>query len=117
MAELNDGEIRERYAAAAAAIADAARSRCGGESAGPSCCAPAVRIEDANGGKLVGGSPYATGSDGAPVEASLGCGAPTAVAELRGGDTILDLGAGADALISAQRVGRGPRSWAAGRPS
>jgi ubiquinone/menaquinone biosynthesis C-methylase UbiE len=53
---------------------------------------------------------YGADADGAPtaaVEASLGCGVPTAVAELREGETVLDLGsgAGADVLISAQRVG------------
>ena len=39
--------------------------------------------------------------------ASLGCGVPTAVADLREGDVVLDLGsgAGADVLISARRVG------------
>jgi arsenite methyltransferase len=39
--------------------------------------------------------------------ASLGCGVPTAVADLREGETVLDLGsgAGADVLISARRVG------------
>ncbi len=42
----------------------------------------------------------------AAVSASLGCGVPTAVAELRDGETVLDLGsgAGADVLISARRV-------------
>ena len=42
----------------------------------------------------------------APVQASLGCGVPTAVADLRDGDVVLDLGsgAGADVLISARRV-------------
>ena len=42
----------------------------------------------------------------AAVQASLGCGVPTAVAELRDGETVLDLGsgAGADVLISARRV-------------
>ncbi len=41
------------------------------------------------------------------VQASLGCGVPTAVADLHEGETVLDLGsgAGADALISARRVG------------
>ena len=43
----------------------------------------------------------------AAVNASLGCGVPTAVADLHKGETVLDLGsgAGADVLISAQRVG------------
>src|SRR4051812_44672291 len=49
-------------------------------------------------------------SDGATAEAlgaSLGCGVPTAVADLHAGETVLDLGsgAGADVLISARRVG------------
>ena len=43
----------------------------------------------------------------AAVQASLGCGVPTAVADLHEGETVLDLGsgAGADVLISARRVG------------
>ena len=43
----------------------------------------------------------------AAVSASLGCGVPTAVADLHDGETVLDLGsgAGADVLISARRVG------------
>jgi arsenite methyltransferase len=112
MAEANETEIRElvreRYAAAANAIADAARSGCGAESAGSSCCAPTAGLAEADGGEVFGGSLYDPGAtaDGAPVRASLGCGVPTAVADLRNGDTVLDLGsgAGADALISARRV-------------
>jgi arsenite methyltransferase len=43
----------------------------------------------------------------AAIDASLGCGVPTAVADLHEGETVLDLGsgAGADVLISARRVG------------
>ena len=43
----------------------------------------------------------------AAVAASLGCGNPTAVAELREGETVLDLGSGGgiDVLLSAKRVG------------
>jgi SAM-dependent methyltransferase len=49
-------------------------------------------------------------TDGLPVEAmlaSLGCGNPTALAELRAGETVLDLGSGGgiDVLLSARRVG------------
>ena len=49
----------------------------------------------------------AQGATEAAVAASLGCGVPTAVADLHEGETVLDLGsgAGADVLISAQRVG------------
>ncbi len=47
------------------------------------------------------------GATASAVAASLGCGVPTAVADLREGETVLDLGsgAGADVLISARRVG------------
>jgi arsenite methyltransferase len=49
----------------------------------------------------------ADGATDAAVNASLGCGVPTAVADLHAGETVLDLGSGggADVLISARRVG------------
>lgn len=49
----------------------------------------------------------------AAVEASLGCGNPTAVADLRPGDTVLDLGSGAgiDLMLSARRVGSGGKVY------
>jgi SAM-dependent methyltransferase len=57
-----------------------------------------------------GAALYSESEDGATesaIEASLGCGVPTAVADLHEGETVLDLGsgAGADVLISARRVG------------
>ncbi len=103
--------VRERYAAAAASIATAepAGEGCCGSAAtaGSSCCGP-ISLEDEVGNEVFGGSLYA-GEDGAqdaPVQASLGCGVPTAVADLHDGDVVLDLGsgAGADVLISARRV-------------
>jgi arsenite methyltransferase len=105
MAELSDirESVRERYAAAAQAATNQTVEGCCGS--GPSTCSPA----DAAG--VFGGALYeGTDSDGAPdaaVAASLGCGVPTAVAELREGETVLDLGSGggADVLISAKRVG------------
>nr|WP_277501673.1 MULTISPECIES: methyltransferase domain-containing protein [unclassified Nocardioides] len=47
------------------------------------------------------------GATAAALEASLGCGVPTAVADLAAGEVVLDLGSGAggDVLISARRVG------------
>jgi len=113
--DLSDIEIRElvreRYAAAATSIATAepAGEGCCGSAAtaGSSCCGP-VSLEDSGGNEVFGGSLYddVEGAEGAPVQASLGCGVPTAVADLRDGDVVLDLGsgAGADVLISARRV-------------
>jgi SAM-dependent methyltransferase len=105
MAELNDirESVRERYAQAAkAATSRNADGCCGG---GPSTCSPA----DATG--VFGGALYddvdTAGTPEGALAASLGCGVPTAVAELREGETVLDLGSGggADVLISARRVG------------
>ena len=84
-----------------------AESGCGPASA---FTAPDRALTDRNGSEVFGGSLYDSGADAAPraaVEASLGCGVPTAVADLREGETVLDLGsgAGADVLISARRVG------------
>jgi arsenite methyltransferase len=98
MAELSDHELRERvrarYSDAALRMADA-----GG---------------DADAGCGCGGALYADeeGAPGAAVAASLGCGVPTAVADLHEGETVLDLGsgAGADVLISARRVGPSGRA-------
>jgi SAM-dependent methyltransferase len=76
--------------------------------AGSSC---SVNLEHKDGCGVFGASLYRDEltPQGAPraVAASLGCGVPTAVADLREGETVLDLGsgAGADVLISARRVG------------
>jgi arsenite methyltransferase len=86
--------VRERYAGAARAASD------------PS---PAVGVSDEHGNSVFGAVLYREQDAGdvpEAVAASLGCGVPTAVADLRPGETVLDLGsgAGADVLISARRV-------------
>jgi arsenite methyltransferase len=103
--------VRERYAAAAARASrgefeETRRAEAEGCGCGPSaCCGPAPVADAAFGGTLYVGE--ADGAPAAAVEASLGCGVPTAVADLHEGETVLDLGsgAGADVLISARRVG------------
>ena len=99
--------VRERYAAAATGAADACACGCSPASA---YTEPDMALTDRNGREVFGGALYDTEADGAPkaaVEASLGCGVPTAVADLHEGETVLDLGSGggADVLISARRVG------------
>ncbi|WP_158890199.1 arsenite methyltransferase [Amycolatopsis anabasis] len=91
--------VRERYAAAAKTVT--------GGGAADDCCGPApVEVDDNFGATLY----PATDRDELPAEAvaaSLGCGNPTAVAELREGERVLDLGSGGgiDVLLSARRVG------------
>jgi len=104
--------VRERYAAAARAVDEQQGCGCGTTSDESSCCeAPAT--PDAAAGQVFGESRYdraeVHGVPATAVEASLGCGVPTAVADLHEGEIVLDLGAGAgaDVLISAGRVGPG----------
>ena len=99
--------VRERYAAAATGVADAAGCGC---SPTHTFTDPDMSLVDRDGAEVFGHALYGNEGDAAPraaVEASLGCGVPTAVADLHEGETVLDLGsgAGADVLISARRVG------------
>src|SRR3989440_1348013 len=103
-------EIRLRYAEVARAVS------AGQGCAGDDCCAEHGCCGDAGPGAL-GAALY----DGAVVDevpaaaalASLGCGNPTAVAELREGEVVLDLGSGGgiDVLLSARRVGPGGMAY------
>ena len=112
-------QVRARYAAAATAVTatgrdalavvDADQSCCGPAStidANASCCGGSGEVDDAFGSAL-----YSAGEQGElpaeAVAASLGCGNPMVVAELRAGERVLDLGSGGgiDVLLSARRVG------------
>jgi arsenite methyltransferase len=95
--------VREKYAAAARAAADADDASCG---CGPGGCGTGVF------GSALYRDAEAEGATPSAVSASLGCGVPTAVADLHEGETVLDLGsgAGADVLISARRVGASGRA-------
>jgi arsenite methyltransferase len=107
--------VRERYAEAATTVLEggAAASCCDSEcgtvagSGSASCCGPTMLEVD----ETFGGGLYSRGERDelpvAAVAASLGCGNPTAVAELREGERVLDLGSGGgiDVLLSARRVG------------
>jgi ubiquinone/menaquinone biosynthesis C-methylase UbiE len=100
MSEVKE-QVRERYRSAALQVLQGGRGDCG---CGP-CCGPEAEAE------VFGGALYEAGQreelPEAAVLASLGCGNPIAVAELREGETVLDLGSGGgiDVLLSARRVG------------
>lgn len=104
--------VRERYAAAARAVSAADRAAGGCGPTGSSCCGPAepIAIDGVFGGTLYDAE--ARDEGGPALEASLGCGNPTAIAELHPGETVLDLGSGAggDVLLSARRVGPSGRA-------
>jgi arsenite methyltransferase len=92
--------VREKYGQAAVrAKTGAGSSCCGGAAALEACCDP------------ITSNLYDAGQAGEVPElalkASLGCGNPTALAELKAGEVVLDLGSGGgiDVLLSARRVG------------
>jgi SAM-dependent methyltransferase len=92
--------VKKRYAQAALTVSTGAKSSCcGGERAQSQCSDPITsNLYDA---MQTGELPEAA------VLASLGCGNPTALAQLKLGETVLDLGSGGgiDVLLSAKRVG------------
>ena len=109
-------QVRARYAAAATK-ATAGQGDCGcGQPADcgcdSSCCGAATAEEPGFGAELYAAIDRAQLPDTA-VLASLGCGNPTAVAELREGETVLDLGSGGgiDVLLSARRVGHSGKAY------
>lgn len=96
-------QVRARYAEAAR---DPARG-CGCGSDGLSCCGDDESAGSARFGRALYGAEERGELPEAAVLASLGCGNPVAVAELREGEVVLDLGSGGgiDVLLSAKRVG------------
>jgi SAM-dependent methyltransferase len=104
-------QVRARYSAAARAVTSppaGTEAGCCGSTAGDGCCgAPATAgSAECFGGPLYGEAEIA-GLPAEAVRASLGCGNPLAVAEVREGERVLDLGSGGgiDVLLSARRVG------------
>ena len=94
-------QVRDRYAEAARAVSERGHA---------ACCGPQAAAFDDN-GETFGAARYDQSDlQGLPedaVMASLGCGNPLMVADLRPGERVLDLGSGGgiDVLLSAKRVG------------
>ena len=106
MSDLRD-QVRDGYAAAATAVAAGTPASCAESAADASCCAPeGVAVDEGFGAELYSSDERA-GLPAEAVLASLGCGNPLAVADLREGEVVLDLGSGGgiDVLLSAGRVG------------
>ena len=105
-------EVKDKYGAAARRVMEGVAEA---KAIGASCCGP---VNSCCGGAAFDGATdpitsnlYLTGETqelpAAAVLASLGCGNPTALAQLNPGDVVLDLGSGGgiDVLLSARRVG------------
>ena len=94
-------QVRQRYAEAARAVSEGSAGSCGSGS----CCE-----SDPPGafGEILYTSDQRGELPDSAALASLGCGNPTAVADLHEGDVVLDLGSGGgiDVILSARRVGR-----------
>jgi SAM-dependent methyltransferase len=91
--------VKEKYGQAALRVNAGGSSCCGAGAALDGCCDPiTTNLYDA---AQTGALPEEA------VLASLGCGNPTALAQLNAGETVLDLGSGGgiDVLLSARRVG------------
>ncbi|MER6283146.1 arsenite methyltransferase [Streptomyces sviceus] len=95
--------VRRRYAAAAVQVTES----------GSACCGPEPVEVDENFGSTLYATDERETLPAEAVAASLGCGNPTAVAELREGERVLDLGSGGgiDVLLSARRVGPTGRAY------
>jgi arsenite methyltransferase len=106
--------VRKRYASAALAAESGGVATCGGEGSCGSTDSALITEEqlEAFGSGLYAGSEQDELPEAAKL-ASLGCGNPTAVAELHEGERVLDLGSGGgiDVLLSARRVGPTGRAY------
>jgi arsenite methyltransferase len=98
--------VKEKYGEAASRVSSGGAASCG-SSPSSSCC----------GGDPITGNLYDEGQTldlpENAVLASLGCGNPTALAQLRPGEVVLDLGSGGgiDVLLSAKRVSPGGKAY------
>jgi arsenite methyltransferase len=108
-------QVRARYAAAATKVT---HGDCGcGQPAdcgcGDGCCGTAATAEEPGFGAELYAALERDQLPDTALLASLGCGNPTAVAELHQGETVLDLGSGGgiDVLLSARRVGPSGRAY------
>ena len=104
--------VRARYGEAAKRASEGAASCCGPATGSSGCCGSTSETWDPITADLYDAGQTA----GIPAEAllaSLGCGNPTALADLNPGETVLDLGSGGgiDVLLSAKRVGPAGKAY------
>src|SRR5260370_6745423 len=98
--------VKEKYGQAALRVVTGGGSSCCGAAPGSASCGDPItsnHYDESQKGQL----------PDTAVLASLGCGNPTALAQLNPGETVLDLGSGGgiDVLLSAQRVGPAGKAY------
>ncbi len=98
-------QVKTKYGEAARRVASGQKAGCGCGTSEASCCDPITSNLYA--------SEETAGLPEAAKAASLGCGNPTALAQLSPGEDVLDLGSGGgiDVLLSARRVGPGGKAY------
>jgi arsenite methyltransferase len=96
--------VKEKYGQAALRVSTGGSSCCGASPALGACDPITANLYDAS---------QTSGLPEQAVKASLGCGNPTALAQLNPGETVLDLGSGGgiDVLLSARRVGPSGKAY------
>jgi arsenite methyltransferase len=104
--------VREKYGQIARAVSEGTRAGAACCATGGGCCGPTAETWDPITSNLYEEG-QTTGIPAEAVLASLGCGNPTALAQLNEGETVLDLGSGGgiDVLLSAKRVGPTGRAY------
>ncbi len=97
--------VKEKYGQAALRVTTGGSSCCGASAASDGCADPITSnlYDTAQAGQI----------PDTALKASLGCGNPTALAQLNAGETVLDLGSGGgiDVLLSAKRVGPAGKAY------
>ena len=100
--------VKEKYGKAALKVVSGGEASC---CSGSSCCDTDAATDPITSNLYTEGEK--AGLPAEAVAASLGCGNPTALAELKAGETVLDLGSGGgiDVLLSARRVGPSGKAY------
>jgi SAM-dependent methyltransferase len=106
--------VKQRYGQAAQRVRGGEAANCGGSGLENSCCGPSpttVQIDSITMNLYDAGQAAEVPAEA--LLASLGCGNPTALAELHAGETVLDLGSGGgiDVFLSAKRVGPSGKAY------
>jgi len=101
---MSHDEIRQQVRTAYGNVARADKAECG---CGPSCCAPSAESVVELLSRGIGYSAEEMGAVPEGANLGLGCGNPQAIAALKPGETVLDLGSGAgfDCFLAARQVG------------